>query len=211
MIWRGVYGDSECDSNESCANCVEDCGACNSCSHSCDPIHGQCVSSMCYCDVGWSRNQCNVQASLPPPVLPVQVNYNNSTPLVNINSTNSTAARFGYQIAVVGIAEVTATGSIRVYYDTFSQLFGLVSFLQNESGVVYNQYSLQLNNSALLQVTISTFSRETNVSFAGVVFTFGAETLKMTFQVVAWPFANLDNVLHIDLSCQATEASVVAV
>eukprot|EP00026_Physarum_polycephalum_P002567 Phypoly_transcript_02574.p1 GENE.Phypoly_transcript_02574~~Phypoly_transcript_02574.p1 ORF type:complete len:882 (+),score=66.12 Phypoly_transcript_02574:322-2646(+) len=187
----GVCGDLSCDEGETCDNCFQDCGSCDTkCKDKCN--HGQCQKGKCVCDYPWNGPTCSSN------------NQDLGNVTINPTQPNLTVVTDLFLISVKSIEEVDSSGTVLRSMDLSN-----VSFVQNitvdGSNTLFN-YSTTLENRALLNVIIWQLEEEsTTMTFAGVTTVYPAHTIKLSVVVTSWPFLNLKNTLHVNMNSGASD------
>eukprot|EP01113_Clastostelium_recurvatum_P004050 TRINITY_DN11795_c0_g1_i7.p1 TRINITY_DN11795_c0_g1~~TRINITY_DN11795_c0_g1_i7.p1 ORF type:complete len:1026 (+),score=183.29 TRINITY_DN11795_c0_g1_i7:94-3171(+) len=213
-VCAGVCGDHLCDLhlNETCTTCPEDCGVCPPPSCPGTPPcsdHGSCVEGTCHCTGAWGGEAC-LHPTLP---LNVTVNGTETTIVTRVNSTTTSS----YNIVVLEIQEIDQAGvtvashklnkpSLKVPPSHVHVFFHLAAIESRRmdvpsslgaSPVVEFVTNITHEPPSQLTVQLLTVTRPSKGKFGSHTFTLPANSIKCTFMISNYKFANTTNRLQL--------------
>ncbi|EAL71369.1 hypothetical protein DDB_G0272434 [Dictyostelium discoideum AX4] len=151
-------------------------GDCNS-----DSGKGICTSFGCKCADGFTGISCNETSGGIIPKFPPT---NPETPSIDVDN-NGDNDGFGYKITIVRIEELDFNNAI-----IEETSFPLSNAKWNGSSNAPNQwiFNITLENKSYLEATFEYFEKSRNITFASSSFIIPAESLKLSFKTMKWPF-----------------------
>ncbi|KAM9971551.1 hypothetical protein ACTFIW_011532 [Dictyostelium discoideum] len=151
-------------------------GDCNS-----DSGKGICTSFGCQCANGFTGISCNETSGVIIPKFPPT---NPETPSIDVGN-NGDNDGFGYKITIIRIEELDFNN---VVIEKTS--FPLSNAKWNGSSNAPNQwtFNITLENKSYLEATFEYFEKSRNITFASSSFIIPAESLKLSFKTMKWPF-----------------------
>ncbi|KAM9996594.1 hypothetical protein ACTFIZ_001538 [Dictyostelium cf. discoideum] len=152
-------------------------GDCNS-----NSGNGICTSFGCQCVDGFTGISCNETSGEIIPKFPPT---NPETPSIDVDNNGNDNSGFGYKITIVRIEELDFNNEV-----IEETSFPLSTAKWNGSSNAPNQwtFNITLENKSFLEATFEYFEKSRNITFASNSFSIPAESLKLSFKTIQWPF-----------------------
>lgn len=193
---NGTCGDGKCFGNETCGNCVLDCGACPSitCENDCNG-RGTCDNGVCNCIPNWSGSSCDTEIQHIDP---------------SVNGTDVVIAvgeQVYFSVKLKDISEIAPNSSVVSSFTLNTQnLSGVAEVVNNTKTWSYN---IELSNAAVIILRFTmTGNTSLPVTFANITRILQPYSIKLSVEIVNWPFTSYKNVLQVSMAIEPDQTQL---
>eukprot|EP00026_Physarum_polycephalum_P008640 Phypoly_transcript_08733.p1 GENE.Phypoly_transcript_08733~~Phypoly_transcript_08733.p1 ORF type:complete len:484 (+),score=48.43 Phypoly_transcript_08733:176-1453(+) len=195
---QGKCGDGFCNAQikETCVTCVLDCGACAGipCENGCNN-GGTCDNGKCVCTVNWSGPSCNTEIS------PIVTQPNGTN--VNISNTAVT-----FSLSLREVSEIAYDDSVVSSFPLDTTNISTTNTAQIGSGVTSWNYTINLaNGAAIILKFLESSSSAYPVTFGNHSLTLQPNSVKLSMEIVNWPFELIKNRLKISMDVGSEQSN----
>eukprot|EP00026_Physarum_polycephalum_P000712 Phypoly_transcript_00713.p1 GENE.Phypoly_transcript_00713~~Phypoly_transcript_00713.p1 ORF type:complete len:1308 (+),score=165.92 Phypoly_transcript_00713:175-4098(+) len=192
----GICGDGLCNPTigEDCVSCSLDCGSCvmSSCKDGCE--HGTCQNGYCACDSNYSGPACNTE------ILPTNAQITNDTQI-----QISVGTDIYFSIQIFNVTEYTPDNTLVDTFQVKTQNISESANSANES--TFWNFTIAFPNGAAAALNFLTTGNDPlPVTFANTSRIVQPHSVKVTIEIVNWPFYALRNHLEIVLAIGADQS-----
>eukprot|EP00026_Physarum_polycephalum_P003392 Phypoly_transcript_03403.p1 GENE.Phypoly_transcript_03403~~Phypoly_transcript_03403.p1 ORF type:complete len:406 (+),score=52.10 Phypoly_transcript_03403:1174-2391(+) len=192
----GRCGDGACnkDLSETCSSCFLDCGQCAAipCVENCNG-RGTCDNGKCICDLSYSGPSCKTE------IIPIGTNTSGTSVVIAVSD------QVYFSVALNEIAEISEGAVISSYSLSIRNISGSPTNLTG--GAQQLTYQINLPNSAVVLLHFFlTQDSSLSVQFGNTTINVQPNSIKLSVEVINWPFKSVKNQLRVSLNVSAEKS-----